>query len=80
MNKITVRKIRIDRENGRLPTPALKTTGSLMVRDSATEAAPYGADVGRPASSRKRELQTFNDALRDSIRQNRSAIEKLSKR
>lgn len=52
MNKITARKPRIARENGRIPT----------------------------VLSGDRRLQTFSEALRDSIRQNRSAIEKLSTR
>ena len=51
-----------------------------MVREAAEDAGTYGARVEGASLSSDRELQTFNDALRDSIRQNRSAIEKLSTR
>lgn len=51
-----------------------------MVREAAEDAGSYGARVEGASLSSDRELQTFSDALRDSIRQNRSAIEKLSRR
>jgi hypothetical protein len=80
MNRITTRKVRIPRESGRLPRPALKAEGSMMVRGVAENLGQYGARVAGTSLSSDRELQNFNDALRDSIRQNRSAIEKLSRR
>ncbi|MBN8740822.1 MAG: hypothetical protein J0H86_15060 [Xanthomonadaceae bacterium] len=40
----------------------------------------YSARTDVPVLSGDRKLQTFSEALRDSIRQNRSAIEKLSTR
>jgi len=52
----------------------------MMVRGVAENLGQYGARVAGTSLSSDRELQNFNDALRDSIRQNRSAIEKLSRR
>lgn len=51
-----------------------------MVRESTEDAGPYGVRVAEGSPGSDREPQTFSDALRDSIRQNRSAIEKLSRR
>ncbi|WP_386070707.1 hypothetical protein ACFJIW_08690 [Tahibacter sp. UC22_41] len=80
MSRITTRKVPIAREGGRLPTPALKAAGTMMVRESTEEVGQYGVRVAEASPGSDRDPQTFSDALRDSIRQNRSAIEKLSKR
>jgi hypothetical protein len=80
MNKITARKIRVARVNGRVAALSLKATGSQMLREVAEDAGTYSASTDGSVLSDDRKLQTFREALRDSIRQNRSAIEKLSKR
>lgn len=51
-----------------------------MLREVAEDAGTYSASTDGSVLSGDRKLQTFREALRDSIRQNRSAIEKLSKR
>lgn len=51
-----------------------------MAREVAEDAGTYSASTDGSVLSDDRKLQTFREALRDSIRQNRSAIEKLSKR
>ena len=80
MSETTARKIRVARVNGRIPPPSLKTTAPLMVREAAEDAETRSARSGGLVPSSDRKRQTFSEALRDSIRQNRSAIEKLSKR